>query len=388
MNYDSWIKDGNGLIADTMKTLLYKKSPDFFGLLDFENDIAFTEPLLFAFFNSKNQNNHSLGQILWGYINSDKKPTKTQVKSDATGVIYLPQYGYLKTSYVNKVLYLHFLNNQIHLKDEGGSDVTFEYLDLEKIDFLDVSLSQSALLEPFFLSEEGQRVEVELVNQDRNIENLERALQIVQKVNPSYYSHLKEVVRGIYLYRGEPNSFASLSVHGIAFFNVQIDNEEVFFIDNIVHQCGHVIFNTISFEKEKWFSIHPNTALAKFTGDTADKADIYGRFHGLFTQTNVNKTLDVIIDSKLLQGKELHELIGRFTSNMNRFGLAIKKLDKAVMYTKIGLEWLNHFKETYQHLYDKRKRLIDSFKVDNQPYVFSYEIFSKSNPIELIKNFE
>jgi hypothetical protein len=388
MKYDSWIKEGRVLIVDTIKIILYKKAPDLFELLDFEDDKAFTEPLLFAFFNSKEQNNHSLEQILWGYIGRDRRPNKILVKSDTNGLVYLPAFGYLETKNANMTLFLHFLSNQIHLTDNDEKAVAFDYLNLKKVDFFHINSSQPALLEPFFLSEEGKKVEVELVNQDRNIESLERAIKIIERVNPEYYNHLKEVVRGVYLYKGDPNSFATLSAHGLAFFNIQFGNELVFFIDNIVHQCGHVIFNTISFEKEKWFSVSPSTLLIKFTRDSSDKADIYGRFHGLFTQTNVNKTLDAIVDSKLLEGKELHELLGRFTSNMNRFGLAIGKLDRGEVYTDLGKEWLNHFKQTYKYLLDKRKSLIDSFKVDNQPYVFSYEIFNKSNPIELIKNFE
>ena len=51
MNFKIWIEAGYAQIADSMKMLLYKQKSELFERIDFKDDEAFTEPLLFAYFN-------------------------------------------------------------------------------------------------------------------------------------------------------------------------------------------------------------------------------------------------------------------------------------------------------------------------------------------------
>jgi len=73
MRYQKLIELGSGLISDSMKMLLYKQNLDLFEKIDFENDRAFTEPLLFAYFNSISELRPSLEQLLWNYFKEENK---------------------------------------------------------------------------------------------------------------------------------------------------------------------------------------------------------------------------------------------------------------------------------------------------------------------------
>ena len=58
------------------------------------------------------------------------------------------------------------------------------------------------------------------------------------------------------------NSFATLSAQGIGFFNAYQDNyDEVFFVDDIAHQTGHIIFNVMIYESNQFFRKDKKTVL-------------------------------------------------------------------------------------------------------------------------------
>jgi hypothetical protein len=170
-----------------------------------------------------------------------------------------------------------------------------------------------------------------------------------------------------------------MRAHGTSFFNVTEDDGCIFFLDNLVHQCGHIIFNTITFEKEKLFTVPVDTPLSRYTKNDADFQDIYGRFHGLFTQTNINKTFDKCIELRYFKNMEWQELIGRFCSNMKRFAVALHQLNHPEMYTSAGERWFQYFQKTHDEIFERRKDLIQRFAVHDQPYVFDFRIFQKTN---------
>ena len=66
------------------------------------------------------------------------------------------------------------------------------------------------------------------------------------------------------MFRTDPkntNSFATIKAHGMAFFNVYQDEyDEVFFVDDIAHQTGHIIFNVMIYESNRFFKKDKNTA--------------------------------------------------------------------------------------------------------------------------------
>jgi len=263
-----------------------------------------------------------------------------------------------------------------------GDQVDFEveellWLEDDKVEILQHSCS---LLNSVFINDQRETVLVTILNTDLFNGYVKQSLELLKLVNPVYYKILVSATRKVVCFNGSLNSFASMSAHGGSFLNVKAENGLIFFFDNIIHQCSHIVFNAISFKKEDWFSTSPATPLSKFTRVEDDYHDIYGRYHGLFTQTNINLTIDKCLDINILDGDELHELKGRFSSNMKRFKTALMKLDYPEMYSSIGTEWFRYFEKTYKMLYNKRKELIESINVENQPYVFDYNIFVQTNP--------
>ncbi|MEN9611830.1 MAG: hypothetical protein RLZZ628_2644 [Bacteroidota bacterium] len=98
----SQIEQGKLELADIVKTSIWQQEPQWFDKLDFENDAIFTEPSLFYYFRSlKNNVNHfmSLDQILYGYLSKELRNPSLSVFTDADGIVYLPNLGFVTTPY-------------------------------------------------------------------------------------------------------------------------------------------------------------------------------------------------------------------------------------------------------------------------------------------------
>jgi len=221
-----FLKQGNTNVINNIKTLIYKENPVLFDLLDFENDKIYQEPLLFAYFNSKEKVN-TLEQILFGYILDKKKPTNILAYSDENGRIYLPNYGWLRTNKANEIFDLQIKSNTICLQSNSKNvNYTYEENNFIKNSSFELVHYQHPLLIPHYYDVKGKVIPVEVEKITRNnIEHLNNAVKILHNVVPYYYKKLSEVISKMVIFNDatlERNSFASLSVHGCIFFNAEI----------------------------------------------------------------------------------------------------------------------------------------------------------------------
>ena len=79
------IENGKLELADITKTWLYQHAPQWFDVLNFEDDSIFLEPSLFYYFRVLMRNEKStmpLEQILWGYIPKEKRQLNINVFTD------------------------------------------------------------------------------------------------------------------------------------------------------------------------------------------------------------------------------------------------------------------------------------------------------------------
>lgn len=87
----------NSLI-NTTQLLLYKENTSLLEKLNLEDDKTFSEPLLFAYFNSKKHNSFSkeiLEELMQGYF-TQKESLKIEHSYNKNNVAYLPNIGYFK----------------------------------------------------------------------------------------------------------------------------------------------------------------------------------------------------------------------------------------------------------------------------------------------------
>ena len=368
-----------GDVIDSLKLLLYKRHENIFDRIDFENDLIYQEPLLYSYITQKDD--IWLDSIIYGY---EKEPkNKIIVFSNNKGIIYIPNIGYFHTNKKDQKLFLETKNNAFFIKDEQNAEVSFQY---EPLLFLDENIelvkTQHPLFENLFKNNFDVVVNVNIdETYEKHIRHFNIALQTIKENNHDYFTLIKKSVKKVMMYEGEPYSFAAIQAHNMIFLNAHDTDDEIFFLDHILHEGAHVIFNILTYNsKTELFTVPFNTNLSIITKDKRDHGELYGRFHGMFTQSNINQCMEACISKNVFKGKQHKELLGRFSSNMKRFKLGIDKFNIPTLYKEEGEKWYSFFFTRHNDIYMRNRNIINSFDVSNQPYVFSYEIFNKTNP--------
>ncbi len=379
MNFYNDFDNCQGSVIDSLKLLLYKRHENIFDRIDFEDDTIYQEPLLYTYVTQ--QDDIWLDAIIYGFERNPKD--RILVFSNKNGIIYIPKIGYFHTEKVADRLYLEKNNSKFSIKDEKNVEVFFRY---EPLYFLDEGIelvkTQHPLFENLFKNTSDTVVEVNIdKTYSKHISHFNTALKIIKENNYDYFSLIKKAVKKVMIYEGEPYSFAAIQAHNMIFLNADDENDEVFFLDHILHEGAHVIFNTLTYDsKMELFTVPFKTNLSVITKDETDHGELYGRFHGMFTQSNINQCMEICINKNSFRGKQHRELLGRFSSNMKRFKSGVEKFNIPELYKDEGEKWYSFFSSRYNELYIRNEKLVNSFDVSNQPYVFSYEIFDKTNP--------
>lgn len=370
-------------LADLNRVLVSKECERLLDFIDYSNDSIFLEPKLF-FYPVENKSytfTTSLEQILFGYINNRESYGQIIVMSDNNGYINLPNIGYLKTIPHNK-FYLIQKNGQLFLYDKQKREVNYSFENFEYINnsTLKVYKDENELLYNYFITNFNDTVENTFKN---NIEILNKSYNKLSLLSPDFITLLEKTNKEICVFNSKmpPYSLATLFYYGTAFINIDNNNHsEVFFIDDISHQCGHNLFYALTLEYDKYIKCSTTTPLINYTKEKGESRDVYGAFHGLFTYTtiidNLSKYLNKVIynndDDKL-------EAQARLGFYMNKFNIDLKLLDNDKILTKTGRNYYNMFLECYLEIYYNNFSLYKEYTYNKQTYIFNFSIFKIEN---------
>ena len=376
-----WREDaarGQLKLVDALRILVFKTDPALFDRLDFEDDESLLDPLLFAYFTDPAPA-QPLAQLLYARIPPERRPASIEVHSDTSGSVFLPGLGELCTGGGARGLELRGEPNLACWAD--GRVVAGAWRAAEKIPGTAIEITSGAhpLLARFLVADDGAAVEVGEVCR-QYIPHVHRACALLRDDCPAVWNDIAAVTRRIVLFRGDlPNSFATLSAHGAIFCNVTTAIDEVFFLEDIAHQAGHVLFNALTVEKEALFTVDPSTTIDSFGAEASHARTLYAAVHGLFTYTTIGEVLSACCDC--VTGRKAHELLGRLGMILQKFESDIALLDRPALYTPSGLLWWQYFDGVFRRLHACHAARVGFFDYSNQPYVFSYELFAERNPL-------
>lgn len=379
----SSLEEGQQILSHRIKTILRAKNKKMADALDVYNNDVWLNPFLFAYLNHENPH-VPIGQIVFSDIRKNHLAGDSEdVYTNGEGRIYLPKFGTYITEHPNTRMNLTLTDEGFYRPFLSGKRIPYQFDGPVWVnDMLAELVPDFYLLEEYFMNEDGSpvtgysRVGAQDVTRD-----VRRAVDIIRTHYPSYHGCFSKAVKSVVPF-AEPsmNSFATLSVHGACFLNVMNGNNEVFFMEDLVHQCGHVIFSAITLDSGAYFLKHPETALKDFTGDPREFRSLYVALHGVFTEALMNEIFDACLDKKLFTGLKEHELRGRFAYILLRFAIDMDSLDHPGIFSEKGLYVYGALTEKLYAMYNKYKYLLSAFDLSNQPYNFSMEKFLELNP--------
>jgi hypothetical protein len=313
-------------IVNTIKLLVYKENPLLLEKIDFENDNIFLEPLLFAYFNSEKDNLFSkemLAEIMQGYFLKNE-PLQLEHSYNKDGIAYIPNVGYFNPKKEKFEDVFIIKNSSIELLIHPIIHLNHIFKDFNEnnIDEAKIEISEP------------------LCNKHKNA--LSNAFQYIKTSNTEHFNLIQQCCKKIVLFKTDPkntNSFATINAHGIAFFNVyQDDYDEVFFVDDIAHQTGHIIMTTILFERKNYFIIDENSGIATITKNRSEYRSFYILFHALYTYYTTVLCLNSCLEGKHFNKIQVHEANARigfyllkYKSDLINFEKVVNHFDKLEM---------------------------------------------------------
>ncbi len=396
MNFYEKTQAGKTKLIDNIKILLYKEDNNIFDVINFEDDSVYLDPFFFTVFQNKISIKKDLNLIIFGYSNDQKSSIK--VESDKNGRIYIPNIGWLITDDKFKKFEL-CKKEKIQLIDEKGI-CKFEYQPIHFIQntTIEVLKYHIPLLDQFYFDEHLIRINVEIDEITKNqIDHLTKAFHLINKYVPNHFKLIESVTKKVVVFNVEDNlrnSFASLSAQGIAFLNAfQKNNNEVFFIDDIAHQTGHIIFNAMIYDIEEFLNVKPDYVVQELknnNGEIVETRDIHVVFHALYTYYTTFICLDAMLENNVFVDQKKHETIGRIAfyiikcyTDLLLIDNPINSEDKSKEYfTEEGLLIYRELKTKWKEIYKKRFEVTSRFDMSNQPYNFTYSKFLELNPLK------
>lgn len=362
---------GQKELAQCTKHLVSVMQNPIVELLDFSNETIFLEPTLFTLLGQK-YSKVTLEQILYGYLSNPARLASFAAYADWQGLVYLPRLGHLPTETNGAILTVdssavacrlhevrHICESQIELRLTGDPLLASVFQDADE---LDVPIEPNA------------------ANQYSC--TMDRAFETLQIVAPVLFECLAAVTRRIVLFRSEKlGSFADIAAHGTAFLNVAQPEitTQVFFVEDLAHQCGHILFSAMTVNRAEYLRADPTTPLQRFTGAADERRDLYTAFHGVFTEALMCIALFSCLDAGVFSGQKLHALLGRLSFVMKRFQLDLLNLQHPELFTTRGLTVVHECGRVFDEVYRCTKDRIIRFDLSNQSYTFSYERFRALN---------
>ena len=362
-------------LINTVKYFIYNENPQLFEKVDFDNDNIFLDPLLFAYFNSKKYNlfpTEMLEELMQGYF-IEKEDVKIIYSYNNEGIAYIPNLGYFRKENTTPFEPICIIGNT-------------------NIELLKCSLNLMSHIFPCPLNKIVAEYKI-IINEnliEKNIAFLSNALLFIKENSPEHFKLIEKCCKRILLFKSDPNntnSFATINAHGIAFLNVyQEDYDEVFFIDDIAHQTGHIILTTLFYERNLIFKLD-ETMLIENIIHEYDHRDIYTLFHALYTYYSIFTCLENCLEKKILKNSQKLEAIARIGFYIGLCKSDLNKMEVIFSFfegienslEETGINTYLSIKNKYEKIIEKWFRVTKHFIYTNQPYNFTYSKFLELN---------
>lgn len=385
-SFKSPIDEGLKFYSNLGRKITHGFSPDIFEMLNPEDDDCFLEPSLFACFNQDNPEEF-IPSVLAAKILNSEDNFHFRAYSNTSGQVVFPDLCMLDNFAPNTWHSITLVKD----KDEdkvgviGVDEKDIRHLHPVKYDSSLLMTCRHALFDNLYWDRDGKicpSEQARLCHEDV-ISTFDKACRVLPVCNRHLYSAILQCCKGVIATRAEKiNSFASETAQGIAFLNMESKDEAslIFFLEEMSHQCGHVIFSFLTADRSFLFKDDPHQKISDFTGNLWDKRDIYTIFHGVFTELAICETLSTAIENiSVFTDQEQVELAGRLGYIVQRMRLDGSYLSAIDNLTQSGQDFkaylLTCVDEALKDLYPP----VRDMDFSNQPYNFCFPAFIQKN---------
>ncbi|MER6673373.1 M20/M25/M40 family metallo-hydrolase [Streptomyces sp. NPDC000983] len=274
------------------------------------------------------------------------------VRADDNGVVYVPGLGRYATHHGGAELTVRHTPESDTLTVEPGGE-THTLHPVTRVPGTDIELVErlDPVLQAFLELHVDQCEQLRVVPDGHaHLPQMVRALEVIATVSPSYHRVLTESLRAILLYRHPTaESFAALGMHGMVFLNVPDSAGTDYFVEELVHQGGHVLFSEATLSRGDFLRVDPEVGLSEIVGQD-DPRNVYDAFHGLFTEHMEYQIVLGVLEQGLATAAErpAFEKHLRSVAERHERDLRLIAPHTGEVFTELGEEIFTVFHETYE----------------------------------------
>ena len=213
--------------------------------------------------------------------------------------------------------------------------------------------------------------------------DLVKALEIISKHLPDFYEQLVCSNNSVFTHDNTKIiNFASKKAHGFLSFNTLPENNEVYFIEEFIHQGSHSFLNLVFHNKDIWFLKDvEHVKMSQITPNKNDYRSLFSFIHGLYTVGNRIKCFDVLLRDNIFSDEKKHELFGRMADQVTRFMKGgYDMVDLKEYLTLKGIQFYATLYLKTRDLAHEYSFLLNHFDLSNRDVDFRYHDFCNLNP--------
>jgi hypothetical protein len=363
-------------LAQTMRALTLRRDPETAALLPFEQDEAFLDPSLFAFFADGGAM-ATLPQLLFSSLDLGGA-AEFPVRSDEAGAVFLPRRGTLRTAAPAADLLLRQGARGLELRSETGP-VSSSFEAALLVGELQLLPEVPALFR-FLAPPPPGRAPAPPPAREALLSVASTAADALAQAAPGIALCLFAHVRSVILCDSpDLNSFAAPQAHGAVFLCVsQITVPGL--VEELAHQGGHVVFGAATLEPGRLLTVEPASPMARYSGVDRDTRSVYEGLHGIVTEALMVQVLSGCLAVRDWSGEEALELRGRLAYIGLRALTDLRSFSTPGLFTAEGSELLGMVADAISVPLRQHGRELRGLDLSNQPYAFSPSALRAANP--------
>jgi HEXXH motif-containing protein len=375
-----WIERGQLAFANELRRLVYRNAPETFERLDFDDDSAFLEPVAFALVARDAVSRDALALTYAGAVSRGRRPEAVSAVADGEGRVFLPGLGYLSGLPAGMALELHADGESPLGYSTFGGQPTTTTTTLEEWRLGDggpALLPHQVVALTDVVHAEGGGLSGLEEAADRRRAALSHGWRRIEERWPALAEAIANVVRYVVVFDDPAkNSFALTSAHGVVFLNSSLGETESFFVEDLAHQCGHVMFAAAWEGAEPLLLVAPETTVGDVVG-TDDDRPLEVALHGMVTQTLMTSALHRLLGAPDVNR---HETTGRLLFAILRLGLDLRALASQPVYSDAGIPLVHELVAAYGAMAERYRDALLGANFSEQPYNFDYAAYLERNP--------
>jgi len=378
------VVEGQKELAATIVRLVQLTRPDLEDAL-FDSPNWFLEPMAFLHF-SAGQRGKGLDQVFAGHMpRASSRSASWTARSGAEGHVYVPRLGYLSTGLPDEWIEVVMEPSGHSIQSAGLPQVASncDFTPSQLIPGTEIELLRHpvAWVERCFVEQEpGPDLGIRSTANQEN--RLAKAFALLRMACPTFSRLLEEVLRLVVVFRLERcNSFATTAAHGAVFLNEALGRDEIFLMEDIAHQGGHVLFTAATLDASKLFSVSPSTPVNEWGEDPRDLRSVYVALHGAFTEALMACCLDAAAAGRVFDGEQEHELEGRLAFILKKLACDRKTLLKPGILSAHGQFVVQAISALWEGISANWVPLLRIADMTNQNYNFDYSNYAAFNPM-------